>query len=179
MWEGRGKPSLRAREEQGRGKRSLLSHVPPFFSLSLRQDWGSCHRHRIQDHQHSSVMHGSSPNSLPLSSGRTRSVCIDSGSKRAQVCSAYTGCIIRMMHTLFAGRSQDLKRSPRFPVKGLLLTPPLHFLSLHPPPAVDSSEKSSVDWRKQEVEITEMEEEEDTKNWLKSHMGACKFRHLF
>lgn len=69
-----------------------------------------------------------------------------------------------MMHTLFAGGSQDLKRSPRFPVMGLLHTPPLRFLFLHPPPAVDSFEKSSVDWRKLETEITEMEEEEDTKN---------------
>lgn len=101
-------------------------------------------------------------------------MCIDSDTKRVQVCSVYIECIICMMHTLFAEGSQDLKRSPRFPVKGLFLTPPLHFLFLHPPPAGDSFEKSSVDWRKQETEITEREEE-DTKNQLKSHMGkACR-----
>lgn len=64
------------------------------------------------------------------------------------------------MHTLFPVGSQVLKRSPRFPVKELFLTPPLLFLFLHPLPEVDSFEKSSVDWRKQETEITEMEAED-------------------
>lgn len=82
------------------------------------------------------------------------------------------------MHTLFAGGSQNLKTvsaslSPRFPVKGLFSTPPLRFLFLHPHPEVDSFEKSSVDWRKQETEITDTEEE-DTKNRMKSHMEPAE-----
>jgi hypothetical protein len=35
VWEGRGKPSLKAREEQRSEKGSLLSHVPPVFTAPL------------------------------------------------------------------------------------------------------------------------------------------------
>lgn len=122
-------------------------------------------------------------------------MCIDSGAKRVQVCSVYIDCIICMMHTLFAGGSQDLKTVSTLPSKGAASYPSSAFP--FPPPTTRSRllwEKQcgleeAGDWDNRDrgggyKESTQkphgsLQKSHSESAGLKSHKGACKFDNCF